>query len=47
MYSKFPCVCFFQVLESNKLTPIKLGPKEGIALINGTQLITALGVEGT
>lgn len=36
----------FQVLESNKLTPIKLGPKEGIALINGTQLITALGVEG-
>lgn len=33
------------VLESNKLTPIKLGPKEGIALINGTQLITALGVE--
>lgn len=35
-----------QVLESNKLTPIKLGPKEGIALINGTQLITALGVEG-
>lgn len=39
-------ISLFQVLESNKLTPIKLGPKEGIALINGTQLITALGVEG-
>lgn len=33
------------VLEAHGLTPIKLGPKEGLALINGTQLITALGVE--
>ncbi|KAK2182117.1 hypothetical protein NP493_366g02022 [Ridgeia piscesae] len=33
------------VLQSHGLQPIKLGPKEGIALINGTQLITALGVE--
>ncbi|KAK2167286.1 hypothetical protein LSH36_30g07024 [Paralvinella palmiformis] len=33
------------VLESHGLTPIKLGPKEGLALINGTQLITSLGVE--
>lgn len=33
------------VLEAHGLTPIQLGPKEGLALINGTQLITALGVE--
>ncbi|ELT90734.1 hypothetical protein CAPTEDRAFT_167650 [Capitella teleta] len=33
------------VLESHGLEPIKLGPKEGLALINGTQLIAALGVE--
>ncbi|XP_069100911.1 histidine ammonia-lyase-like [Argopecten irradians] len=33
------------VLESNGLEPIKLGPKEGIALINGTQLIAGLGSE--
>lgn len=33
------------VLESNNLEPIKLGPKEGVALINGTQLITSLGAE--
>ncbi|XP_076447679.1 histidine ammonia-lyase-like isoform X2 [Babylonia areolata] len=34
------------VLESHNLKPIKLKPKEGLALINGTQLITSLGVEG-
>ncbi|XP_071439403.1 histidine ammonia-lyase-like [Hetaerina americana] len=33
------------VLESHGLTPIRLGPKEGISLINGTQLITSLGAE--
>ncbi|XP_053377261.1 histidine ammonia-lyase-like [Mercenaria mercenaria] len=33
------------VLESYDLEPISLGPKEGIALINGTQLITSLGAE--
>ncbi|XP_055883373.1 histidine ammonia-lyase-like [Biomphalaria glabrata] len=33
------------VLESHNLTPIKLKPKEGLALINGTQLITSLGCE--
>ncbi|KAH3880154.1 histidine ammonia-lyase-like [Dreissena polymorpha] len=33
------------VLEFNNLEPIKLGPKEGLALINGTQLITSLGAE--
>ncbi|CAG5126742.1 unnamed protein product, partial [Candidula unifasciata] len=33
------------VLESHNLTPIKLKPKEGIALINGTQLIASLGCE--
>lgn len=33
------------VLDSHNLKPIKLKPKEGLALINGTQLITSLGVE--
>ncbi|KAI8745510.1 histidine ammonia-lyase [Biomphalaria glabrata] len=33
------------VLESHNLMPIKLKPKEGLALINGTQLITSLGCE--
>lgn len=33
------------VLESHNLTPIKLGAKEGLAMINGTQLITSIGAE--
>lgn len=33
------------VLEHHNLKPIELKPKEGIALINGTQLITSLGAE--
>lgn len=33
------------VLESHGLEPIQLEAKEGLALINGTQLITALGCE--
>ncbi|KAG8192722.1 hypothetical protein JTE90_009745 [Oedothorax gibbosus] len=33
------------VLESHNLKPISLGPKEGIALLNGTQLITSIGAE--
>lgn len=33
------------VLAANGLTPLKLGAKEGLALINGTQLITSLGCE--
>lgn len=33
------------VLETKGLKPIKLAPKEGLALINGTQMITALTVE--
>ena len=32
-------------LERNGLSLIKLGAKEGLALINGTQMITALGAE--
>ncbi|KAF2355073.1 Aromatic amino acid lyase [Trinorchestia longiramus] len=31
------------VMESHNLTPIVLGAKEGLALINGTQFITAIG----
>lgn len=34
-----------QVLDRHGCKPIILGPKEGLALINGTQLITALGCE--
>ncbi|XP_077980951.1 histidine ammonia-lyase-like [Glandiceps talaboti] len=32
------------VLEAHGLKPIKLGAKEGLALINGTQLMTSIGV---
>ena len=34
------------VLGKHGIEPVVLGPKEGIALINGTQLIAALGAEG-
>ncbi|XP_023696254.1 histidine ammonia-lyase [Paramormyrops kingsleyae] len=33
------------VLEAHGLKPISLNPKEGLALINGTQMITSLGAE--
>lgn len=33
------------VLESHELKPVALKPKEGLALLNGTQLITSLGAE--
>ena len=35
------------VLESHNLSPISLNAKEGLALINGTQLITSIGAEAT
>ncbi|CAI5456185.1 unnamed protein product [Caenorhabditis angaria] len=31
------------VLKKHNLEPLVLGPKEGLALINGTQMVTALG----
>ena len=31
------------VLEKNELTPIELQAKDGLALINGTQMMTAYG----
>ncbi|KAI9142985.1 hypothetical protein BKA69DRAFT_1063686 [Paraphysoderma sedebokerense] len=34
-----------QVLERHDLSPIRLGPKEGLAMINGTQFIASLGAE--
>lgn len=34
-----------EALKAKKLSPIKLGPKEGLCLINGTQLTAALGVK--
>ena len=33
-----------QALKAARLKPIRLGPKEGLALINGTQFMTAIGV---
>lgn len=33
-------------LEANGLTPLVLGPKEGLALLNGTQTSTALALAG-
>jgi histidine ammonia-lyase len=33
-------------LERAGLTPLELGPKEGLALLNGTQVSTALGLAG-
>ncbi|XP_043569233.1 histidine ammonia-lyase-like isoform X2 [Chiloscyllium plagiosum] len=33
------------VLQAHGLKPVSLKPKEGLALINGTQMITSLGVE--
>ncbi|MEZ5471884.1 MAG: histidine ammonia-lyase [Marinicella sp.] len=35
-----------QALNEAGLTPIKLGPKEGLALLNGTQVSTALALKG-
>ena len=32
------------VLKANKLKPLRLGPKEGLGLINGTQVSTALAL---
>ncbi|KAM9958645.1 hypothetical protein ACTFIW_012234 [Dictyostelium discoideum] len=34
-----------EILKRQNLTPIELNAKEGLALINGTQLITSLGAE--
>jgi histidine ammonia-lyase len=34
------------VLKSHNLKPLNLKPKEGLALINGTQFITAIGAKG-
>jgi histidine ammonia-lyase len=33
-----------EALKKRKLKPVQLGPKEGLALINGTQFMAALGV---
>src|SRR6185295_13321340 len=33
-------------LAAARLTPVTLGPKEGLALLNGTQVSTALGLAG-
>ena len=35
-----------KVLKKHKLQPLKLGPKEGLALINGTQFMLAHGIVG-
>lgn len=35
-----------EILEKNNLKPLKLGPKEGLGLINGTQFILAHAIKG-
>jgi histidine ammonia-lyase len=35
-----------EILNKFNLTPVQLGPKEGLALINGTQFILSYAVEG-
>ena len=35
-----------KALKSAKITPVILGPKEGLALLNGTQISTALALAG-
>lgn len=35
-----------KVLRENQLEPLELGPKEGLALINGTQMVTSIGALG-
>ncbi len=35
-----------KVLKEHDLEPLKLGPKEGLALINGTQFMVAHGIAG-
>ncbi|MET0299981.1 MAG: histidine ammonia-lyase [Flavitalea sp.] len=35
-----------EILAEKKLSPVELGPKEGLALINGTQFILAFAVKG-
>ena len=42
--SKFEVRSSKSVLETHKLSPIKLKSKEGLALINGTQFMSAYGV---
>ncbi len=34
-----------EILAENNITPISLGAKEGLAMINGTQFIVSLGSE--
>ena len=35
-----------EILQENNLQPLKLGPKEGLGLINGTQFILAHAIKG-
>ena len=40
------CLPAAEALTSVGLSPIQLGPKEGLALLNGTQVSTALAIDG-
>ncbi len=45
VYFKGKLVQSREVLEDFQLAPLQLGPKEGLALINGTQFMAAYGVK--
>lgn len=44
VYYQNQCIASSQILEKFGLEPLELGPKEGLALINGTQFIAAHAV---
>jgi histidine ammonia-lyase len=46
VYEKGQIISSSEVLEKYSLKPLILGPKEGLALINGTQFILAFAVKG-
>ena len=45
IFSKYSLTSAEKVLNQFGLEPIALGPKEGLALINGTQFMAAFGVK--